>query len=89
MANSIILADAAASSFNGTSAIPSIIIAILIGGSIALTLYFIPTIVAFKRRHLNRVPILLLDLFLGWSFIGWIIALIWSTTQNTEKNQQI
>ncbi len=87
MADSIILADAATSSFNGTSTLPSIIIAILIGGSIALTLYFIPTIVAFKRRHLNRVPILLLDLFLGWSFIGWIIALIWSTTQNTEKNQ--
>lgn len=88
MQNSVIL-TAATESVGGMSALPALIIPLLIGGVIALTLYFIPTIIAFKRRHLNRVPILLLDLFLGWSFIGWIIALIWSTTQNTENNQHI
>jgi hypothetical protein len=50
--------------------------AILVG----LMLYFVPAIVAGHRRHHNRVPILLTNLFLGWTFIGWVAALIWSTT---------
>jgi len=32
-------------------------------------------------RHLHeRTAITLLNLFLGWTFIGWIIALIWAIT---------
>jgi hypothetical protein len=29
---------------------------------------------------MNSVAILMLNLFLGWTVIGWIIALIWSCT---------
>lgn len=51
---------------------------------IGLLIYFIPSFVAFKRHHLQKTPILLLNIFLGWSFIGWLIALIWATLK--EKN---
>src|SRR5688572_12949173 len=45
-----------------------------------LAVYFLPTIVALARGHHNAVAILLLNLFLGWTGIGWILALVWSAT---------
>ncbi len=50
----------------------------IIGFIITLALYFLPTIVAAVRHHRNVVGILLLNFFLGWSFIGWVAALIWA-----------
>ena len=50
-------------------------------------LYLLPTFIAFARGHRNRVPILLVNLFLGWSFLGWLVALIWSFTSNTKSNE--
>jgi hypothetical protein len=47
-------------------------------GLVATLLYFLPSIVAFIRGHHSRLGIFLLNFFLGWSGLGWIIALIWS-----------
>ncbi len=41
-------------------------------------MYFLPTIIALIRSKRDTVAILLLNLFLGWSVIGWIVALIWA-----------
>lgn len=46
-----------------------------------LFIYFIPTFVAVNRGHHNRAAIFILNLFLGWSFVGWVIALTWSMTK--------
>jgi len=40
-------------------------------------LYFLPTLVAAHRGH-NIALILVLNLFLGWTVIGWFILLIWA-----------
>ncbi len=53
-----------------------IVALILIGAAIN----FIPTAVAFHRQHHNRVAILVLNLFLGWAGIGWVICLVWALT---------
>jgi hypothetical protein len=45
-----------------------------------LLLYFLPALVAILRGHHSWPAIAILDLLLGWSVIGWIIALIWSLT---------
>ena len=42
--------------------------------------YFLPAFVANVRRHRNATAILVLNLFLGWTFIGWVGALVWSFT---------
>jgi len=55
-------------------------------GIVLIVMYFVPTIIAIIRQHRNGVPVALLNLFLGWTVIGWIIALIWSTTDNTHQN---
>lgn len=46
----------------------------------AALFYFPPTIVAWVRRHPNRLSIFLLNLLLGWTLIGWVVALIWSAS---------
>jgi len=46
---------------------------------IVLTLViFAPTIIAFRRRHCHKWLVLLLNLLLGGTGIGWIAALIWA-----------
>jgi Superinfection immunity protein len=39
-------------------------------------LYFLPAIIGRDKRE--ATGILLLNLFLGWTGIGWVIALIWA-----------
>jgi len=40
----------------------------------------LPSLIAFVRRHHNRYAILVLNVFLGWTLIGWAVALVWSLT---------
>lgn len=41
-------------------------------------LYFLPTIIAVVRSKRDTTAILLLNFFLGWTMIGWIVALVWA-----------
>ncbi len=45
---------------------------------ISIGIYFLPTIIAIARRRDNILAIFLLNFFLGWTFIGWVVALVWS-----------
>jgi hypothetical protein len=40
-------------------------------------LYFLPTIVAASRGH-GIALVLLLNLFFGWTVIGWFVLLVWA-----------
>lgn len=42
--------------------------------------YFLPSIIAGARSHPNMVPIVVVNLFLGWLLVGWVIALAWAFT---------
>ena len=39
-------------------------------------LYFLPAIIGRDKR--DAAGIFLLNLFLGWTLIGWVIALVWA-----------
>ncbi len=71
------LSETAAASGGSLSFIPSL----LIVGIIGLAIYFIPSLVAYKKQHIQKQAILILNIFLGWTFIGWVVALIWSVTK--------
>lgn len=47
-----------------------------------LVFYFLPTIVAFARSKRDSTSILVLNFFLGWTAIGWVIALVWALKQD-------
>lgn len=51
---------------------------LLILGAIGLGLYFVPAIIGFSRNHPQKVPIAVLNLLAGWTFIGWVGALVWA-----------
>lgn len=56
----------------------AIVCAIVSGVAIVLWLTFLPTFIAYRREHPNRVPILLVNLFFGWTLVGWVAALVWA-----------
>lgn len=43
-----------------------------------ILMYFLPSIIALARHKRDLLSIFLLNLFLGWSIIGWIVALVWA-----------
>jgi T4 superinfection immunity protein len=48
-------------------------------------LYFVPTIVAAARHTTNRRSVAVINIFLGWTFIGWIVALAMSGSGRLDK----
>lgn len=47
--------------------------------------YFSPWFIALYRKHKNSLAIMVFNIFLGWTVIGWVVALVWASTSNTKK----
>lgn len=45
-------------------------------------LYLLPTIIANYNNHINITAIVLVNLLSGWTFIGWLVALIWAVSKS-------
>jgi Superinfection immunity protein len=58
---------------------PLLVLGILLLGG------FLPSVIAFSRRHHNRYAILVLNALLGWTVVGWAVALVWSLTAVWHK----
>jgi hypothetical protein len=43
-----------------------------------LVLYFLPSIIALVRGKRDITAIFLLNLFLGCTFVGWVVSLVWA-----------
>lgn len=56
-----------------------------IGLIIIIPLYFLPTIIAFSRKVTNVGSVLVINFFLGWSVIGWIVALAMAVKSKTPQ----
>jgi len=41
-------------------------------------MYFLPSIIALARNKRDISGIVLLNFFLGWTMIGWVVALVWA-----------
>ncbi len=42
---------------------------------VVIGLYFLPTIVAVTRKVTNTGSVAVINFFLGWTMIGWVVAL--------------
>jgi hypothetical protein len=58
---------------------PDVVVAL-----VAIGVYLLPTIIAGVRHSTRWTAIFALNLFLGWTFIGWIGALVWACTSTTS-----
>jgi len=47
---------------------------------ILLAAYFIPTMAGAKKRNVGAIFVL--NLFLGWTLVGWVVALVWACTKD-------
>ena len=45
-------------------------------------MYFLPAIIALARNKRDTLSIFLLNMFLGWTGIAWIIALVWALKED-------
>jgi hypothetical protein len=55
-----------------------------------VSLYFLPAIISAGRgKHPNRDAILALNLFLGWTLIGWVGALVWALAQPSAATAKV
>jgi T4 superinfection immunity protein len=54
---------------------------------LVLGAYFLPSIIALVKRKRNTVAIILVNLLLGWTVIGWIVSLVWSVTNDAPAVQ--
>jgi hypothetical protein len=49
---------------------------------IVLVVYFFPTLQAISAHKKNWPAIAILNFFLGWTFIGWVVALTWAAKKD-------
>jgi hypothetical protein len=42
-------------------------------------IYWLPTIIAVVRHSPSALGVAMLNFFLGWTVIGWIMALVWAS----------
>jgi thiamine transporter ThiT len=59
---------------------------LVIIAAVGMLVYFVPCLVASRRNHRNAMPIFILNLFLGWTFVGWVGALVWAMTDNVKAD---
>ena len=55
-----------------------------IGAILCLMIYFLPWIVAKCRGHQSSLAIFVCNLFLGWTFLGWVGSLVWACMPTTR-----
>lgn len=51
--------------------------------------YFLPTIIALLRSKKNKGSIIVVNVFLGWSIIGWVVALAWACGSDDKHTVHI
>ncbi|MCD8107003.1 MAG: superinfection immunity protein [Oscillospiraceae bacterium] len=68
-------------------AIGALILIILLIALIAacIALYFLPTIIAVKNNHSSKSTIILINIFLGWTFAGWVATFVWALDGSTYQ----
>jgi len=59
---------------------------VFLGMLVAVWIYFLPTITAKRYNHPHYLGVLTLNLGLGWTFLGWLGALVWARTIRAGGN---
>ncbi|HWB50431.1 MAG TPA: superinfection immunity protein [Stellaceae bacterium] len=49
-----------------------------------IIIYLLPTVIAYGREHPRRQEVLVLNLLLGWTLIGWFVVFLWASLARTE-----
>nr|WP_281720755.1 superinfection immunity protein [Nitrosomonas nitrosa] len=50
-------------------------------------MYFLPAFLALWRGHPSCIPILIVNLLLGWTVIGWVGTLVWALKRRQGEHE--
>lgn len=56
---------------------------------LGLFVYFAPALIAAQRNHRNIKALFVLNLFLGWTVLGWVGALVWAYVEQERKPERL
>jgi hypothetical protein len=63
-----------------------ILILLIVGGG---AVYILPFIIAGIRKAEHRTAIFWVNLFFGWTLLGWLAALVWAVTEDTASTASL
>ena len=67
----------------------SLVVSVISGifwSTVFILIYNFPYLVAHYRKHVNEKALYVLNLLAGWTFIGWVVALVWAFVKLQPKN---
>ena len=50
-----------------------------------VAVYILPSYLAWERKHPQLIPILIVNLAFGWTFLGWFVALALAYTADGRR----
>ena len=53
--------------------------------SLCIAIYFLPAIVANRRKATHEISIFWVNFFLGWTVLGWFAVLIWTVAETDPE----
>lgn len=53
--------------------------------AVGVPLYFAPAVVAYNRNHKDFAGVLIVNLLLGWTVVGWVVALAWAVRPDSAR----
>ena len=56
---------------------------------ILVAIYFIPFLIALGRGIKNKVSVFFLNLFLGWTVVGYLVLLFYASLTDVKTNQSV
>ncbi|MFJ1897417.1 MULTISPECIES: superinfection immunity protein [unclassified Streptomyces] len=74
-------------SYWGVSVSSGVSIGVLLLIVLIVVAYFVPTVVAFARGVSNSGSVFVLNLFLGWTVVGWVVALAMAVRSTQPRTQ--
>lgn len=53
--------------------------------SVGMAIYFLPAIVANRRKARHEIGIFWVNFFLGWTVLGWFAVLVWTVAETDPE----
>jgi phage shock protein PspC (stress-responsive transcriptional regulator) len=57
-------------------------------GLLGLVIYFLPSLLIWNKEKKNATVIFIVNLLAGWTFIGWLAALIWALVGDSVESEE-
>lgn len=58
---------------------------VVVIATIVAVVYCLPMIIAVRHRHRRHKAITMLNVFLGWTVLGWLVALAWAWPERHHR----